>query len=62
MCPCKEVGIILTWNKACHEEGSEKLPGPFLESEILLVLTLILTECPILHVLELTVCSTGVHA
>lgn len=59
--PCKEVGVILTWNKACSEEGKKKLPGPFLESEILLVLILILTQCPILHFLVLTVYPTSVH-
>lgn len=30
--------MILTWNKAHSEEGKKKLPGPFLESEIPLVL------------------------
>lgn len=58
--PCKGVGVILTQNKAHSEEGKKKLPGPFLESEIPLVLILILTKCPILHFLVLTVCSTSV--
>jgi hypothetical protein len=56
------VGIILTWRKACNEEGREKLPGPFLENEILPVLILILAEFPILCVLVLTVCSRETHA